>query len=178
MPGPLHAQEVTSRVFAQLLQRLVSGESFVERRHPGCLRPQLLGNVRTTAITSWHRDRDALSPDFRAWVATGSRWPWGEDGQLALAYERLPATTQCLLWHSMVERDDPALTARITGLDRKAVPAGCDQAIRALRQARTDLYLERLERPDCREVIQLLALRLEVPPPRRPQTTSAPVRPV
>jgi hypothetical protein len=162
--GPLHAQEVTSGAFEYLLQRIVSGESFVERRHPGCLRPQLLGNVRTAAINRWHREHDTLSPDFRAWVAAGSRWPWGEDGQLALAYERLPATTQCLLWHSVVERDDPATMARITGLNLHAIPAARDQAISALRQARTDLYLERLQRPDCRDVIKRLTLQPEVPP--------------
>ncbi|WP_405597406.1 hypothetical protein OG741_13435 [Streptomyces sp. NBC_01410] len=155
---------MTSQVFAQLLQRMVSGEGFVGQRHPGCLRPQLLGNVRTAAITSWHREREALSPDFRAWVAAGGRWPWGEDGQLALAFQRLPATTQCLLWHSVVDRDDPASTARITGLALHAVPAACEQARSALRQARTDLYLERLERQDCREVIKRLSQRPEAPP--------------
>ncbi|WP_405594017.1 carbohydrate-binding protein [Streptomyces sp. NBC_01410] len=162
--GPLHVQEVTSDVFAHLFQQMVSGESLIERRHPGCLRPQLLGKVRTTAINRWHRERDTLSPDFQAWVAAGSRWPWGEDGQLALAYERLPATTQCLLWHSVVERDDPVFTARITGLDHHAVPAACDQAMTALRQARADLYLERLERPDCRDVIERLTRRPEADP--------------
>ncbi|MGW1490290.1 hypothetical protein [Streptomyces sp. NPDC002402] len=155
---------MTSRVFAHLLQQIQAGESFVERRHSGCLRPQLLGNVRTTAIASWHRERDTLSPDFRDWVAAGSRWPWGEDGQLALAFERLPAITQCLLWHSVVERDDPELTARITGLAPRAVPAACDQARSALREARTDLYLERLELPDCRDMIRKLDLRPEEPP--------------
>ncbi|MDQ0945232.1 hypothetical protein QFZ67_006937 [Streptomyces sp. V1I1] len=164
LPGPLHAHEVTSQVFAQLLQRMVSGEGFVGQRHPGCLRPQLLGNVRTAAITRWHREREALSPDFRAWVAAGGRWPWGEDGQLALAFQRLPVTTQCLLWHSVVDRDDPASTARITGLALNAVKDWCDQARSALRQARTDLYLERLERQDCREVIKRLALRAEASP--------------
>ncbi|MFK4226324.1 hypothetical protein [Streptomyces sp. NPDC019890] len=156
MPGPLHAHEVTSQVFAQLLQRMVSGEGFVGQRHPGCLRPQILGNVRTTAITRWHREREVLSPDFRAWVAAGGRWPWGDDGQLAVAFQRLPATTQCLLWHSVVDRDDPASTARITGLALHLVKDRCDEARSALRQARTDLYLERLERQDCREVIKRL----------------------
>lgn len=162
--GPLHAQEVTSEVFAHLLQQMMSGESLIERRHPGCLRAQLLGKVRTAAINRWHRERDTLSRDFQAWVAAGSRWPWGEDGQLALAYERLPATTQCLLWHSVVERDDPAFTARITGLDHHAVSAACDQAMTALRQARADLYLERLERPDCRDVVKRLTQRPEADP--------------
>ncbi|NUK07163.1 hypothetical protein HRW18_03875 [Streptomyces lunaelactis] len=164
MAGPLHAQEVTARVFAGLLQQMLAGESLAERRHPGCLRPHLLGNVRTTAITSWHQEPEALSPDFREWVAAGSRWPWGEDGQLALAFERLPANTQRLLWHSVVERDTPALTARITGLAPHAVPSACDQARSALCQARTDLYLERLERQDCRDAIRRLALRPEAPP--------------
>lgn len=164
MAGPLHAQEVTAHVFAGLLQQILAGESLVERRHPGCLRPHLLGTVRTTAITSWHQQPETLSPDFRDWVAAGSRWPWGEDGQLALAFERLPVSAQRLLWHSVVDRDAPALTARITGLAPHAVPDACDQARSTLRQARTDLYLERLERQDCREAIRRLALRPEAPP--------------
>ncbi|MFF4040125.1 RNA polymerase sigma factor [Streptomyces sp. NPDC001816] len=164
MVGPLQAQEVTAHVFAGLLQQILAGESFVERRHPGCLRPHLLGNVRTTAITSWHQEPETLSPDFRDWVAAGSRWPWGDDGQLALAFERLPMSAQRLLWHSVVDRDAPALTARITGLPPHAVPDACDQARSALRQARTDLYLERLELQDCREAIRRLAQRPEVPP--------------
>ncbi|MFE1315861.1 hypothetical protein [Streptomyces sp. NPDC058755] len=164
MAGPLHAQEVTAHVFAGLLQQILAGESLVERRHPGCLRPHLLGNVRTTAITSWHQEPETLSPDFRDWVAAGSRWPWGEDGQLALAFERLPLSAQRLLWHSVVDRDAPALTARITGLAPHAVPDACDQARSALRQARTDLYLERLDLQDCREAIRRLAQRPEAPP--------------
>ncbi|MEV0183480.1 hypothetical protein AB0I54_29920 [Streptomyces sp. NPDC050625] len=164
MAGPLHAQEVTAHVFAGLLQQILAGESLVERRHPGCLRPHLLGNVRTRAITSWHQEPETLSPDFRDWVAAGSRWPWGEDGQLALAFERLPVSAQRLLWHAVVDRDAPALTARITGLVPDAVPDACDQARSALRQARTDLYLERLELRDCREAIRRLALRPEAPP--------------
>jgi hypothetical protein len=164
MAGPLQAQDVTAHVFAGLLQQMLAGESLVERRYPGCLRPHLLGNVRTTAVARRQQDPEALSPDFREWVEGGSRWPWGEDGQLTLAFERLPASTQRLLWHSVVERDAPALTARITGLDAYAVPAVCDQARGTLRQARTDLYLDRLERRDCRDAIRRLAVRPEAPP--------------
>ncbi|WP_328677914.1 hypothetical protein OG905_27195 [Streptomyces sp. NBC_00322] len=164
MPVQLRAHDVTSQVFGHLLQRMVSGAGFVGQRYPGCLRLQLLGNVRTTAIASWHQEREALSPDFRAWVAAGGRWPWGEDGQLALAFQRLPATAQRLLWHSVVDGDDPVLTARITGLAPDAVPDRCDQARSALRRARTDLYLERLGRQDCKEVIKRLALRPEASP--------------
>ncbi|MET8452130.1 hypothetical protein [Streptomyces sp. NPDC005209] len=164
MAGPLHAQEVTAHVFAGLLQQILAGESLIEGRHPGCLRPHLLGNVRTAALTRWHHEPETLAPDFRDWVAAGSRWPWGEDGQLALAFERLPVSAQRLLWHSVVDRDAPALTARITGLAPHAVPRACDQARSALRQARTDLYLERLELQGCREAIRRLALRPEALP--------------
>ncbi|MGP3926724.1 hypothetical protein [Streptomyces sp. 8N616] len=164
LPGPVHAHEATSHVFAQLLQRMLSGESFIERRHPGCLRLQLLDGVRTTAVTRLHLEGEALSPSFRAWAAAGFRWPWGEDGHLALAFKRLPPTTQCLLWHSVVDRDDPALTARITGLARDAIQDLCAQARGELRRARTDLYLERLGRQDCKEVVRQLAFQPESPP--------------
>ncbi|MEU9992717.1 hypothetical protein AB0E10_39165 [Streptomyces sp. NPDC048045] len=164
MADPLHAQEVTWHVFTGLLQQVLAGESLIERRHPGCLRSHLLGNVRTTAIATWHREPATLSPDFRDWVAAGSQWPWGDDGQLALAFERLPLSTQLLLWHSLVEQDPPALTARITGLAHPAVPVACDQARSALRQARTDLYLERLDRRNCWDAIRNLSSRPEAPP--------------
>ncbi|WP_267242107.1 hypothetical protein [Streptomyces sp. PR69] len=159
MSGPLDAQEVTASVFARLLQQISAGESLVEQRHPGCLRPQLLGMVRNAAVDRWRREPDALSRRFRQWVAAGSQWPWGEDGQLALAYERLPAAARRLLWHSVVEGDDPALTARITGLARHEIPQACERALSVLRAFRADLYLERLERPDCRELFRRLHAR-------------------
>ncbi|MFG2365726.1 RNA polymerase sigma factor [Streptomyces mirabilis] len=163
MASPLHAQEVTAQVFAGLLQQALAGESLIERRYPGLLRTHLLGNVRTTATMSWHREPETLAPEFRDWVAAGSRWPWGEDGQLTVAFERLPLRAQRLLWHSMVERDTPTLISRITGLAPHATPAACEDAKDALREARMDLYLERLERQDCREAIRRLALRSGVP---------------
>lgn len=164
MAGPLRAQEVTSLVFAQLLQQMEAGEAFVERRHAGFLRLQLLGMVRTTAIASWHREPEALLPDFPAWVAQGAQWPWGEDGQLGVAFERLPSRTQRLLWHSVVEQDAPTLTARITGLAPRTVRSASDEARSALREACTELYLERLELPDCRDTIKRLSMRPDAPP--------------
>ncbi|MFG2194206.1 hypothetical protein [Streptomyces sp. NPDC048639] len=158
MAGPVQAHEVTSFVFAQILQRIVSGESFADGRHPGCLRRQLLDAVRTTAITHSQREEEALSPDFRAWVAAGSVWPWGEDGQLGLAYQRLAPTTQCLLWHALVDRDDASLTARVTGLAPGAVQAGSEEARGALREARMHLYLERMGPRHCADSVRRLAL--------------------
>ncbi|MBL1102123.1 hypothetical protein [Streptomyces coffeae] len=73
-------------------------------------------------------------------------------------------STQRLLWHSVVEPDAPALLVRITGLAPHAVLVACGQARSALRQARTDLYLARLELQDCDEAIRRLALRSEAPP--------------
>ncbi|TJZ49447.1 sigma-70 family RNA polymerase sigma factor [Streptomyces piniterrae] len=162
MPDPLHAHELTSYVFTQLLQRMLAGEPFVGLRHLGCLRRQLLDSVRATAIR--RREYAPLSPAFRDWVEGGCQWPWDEDVQLGIAFPRLPTATQCLLWHCVVDRDDLALTARITGLSRNAVQGKCRQAKGMLRQARTDLYLERLGRQNCAEVIKQLALRPEAPP--------------
>ncbi|UQA97278.1 RNA polymerase sigma factor [Streptomyces halobius] len=161
MPEPLHAHELTSYVFAQLLQRMLAGEPFVDGRHVGCLRRQLLDSVRAAAIR--HREYAELSPEFRDWIAAGCQWPWDEDVQLGLAFPRLPTTTQCLIWHCVVDRDDPALTARITGLSRDALQDTYHKAKVMLRQARTDLYLERLGRPDCAEVVKQLALRPKAP---------------
>ncbi|MFI1769634.1 hypothetical protein ACH41H_47675 [Streptomyces sp. NPDC020800] len=73
MTSPLNAQEVTAHAFSGLLQQALAGESLIERRYPGVLRTHLLGNVRTTAIMSWPREPETLSPEFRDSVAAGSR---------------------------------------------------------------------------------------------------------
>ncbi|MEV6395475.1 carbohydrate-binding protein [Streptomyces sp. NPDC051907] len=156
-PAPMDAHELTCRAFAQLLQRLLAGEFFAERRHPGCVRRQLHDMVRAGAVARVASDPDSLSAGFRAWVAHGSSWPMEEDGQLALAFSFLPAPSQCLLWHTVVEQDDAADVSRITGIELEDLSTVRSQAMVLLRQARAGLYLDRLGMQQCSDILRALA---------------------
>ncbi|WHM40533.1 hypothetical protein [Streptomyces sp. BPTC-684] len=156
-PAPLDAAELTGLAFTLLVQRLQAGEPFTQSRHPGCLRGQLQDSVRTAAVARTQRDPASLSPAFRAWVREGAVWPLKEDGQLTAAFALLHTLSQCLLWHTVVERDDAATIARITGLDQRRLDEYAARVRDTLRQVRTDLYLQRLELPDCQEAIRALA---------------------
>ncbi len=163
MPARLDAQELTGYAFDQLLQQLVSPTVSVVPRDDDSPRRELLDHVRAGAIARSYRASEALSPGFRAWTAAGAAWPIGEDDQLADAFLRLPSAARCLLWHLVVERDGPEVTALISGVPRRLLPGSCDQARSMLRQARTDLYLERLDRQECREAVARLGLSAAAP---------------
>ncbi|MFI9100927.1 hypothetical protein ACIGXA_10390 [Streptomyces fildesensis] len=156
MPSPLDAFELSSYSFEQLLQKLLSGQVPGESRHGGCLRIQLLRAVRNSAVRRSQHDHARLSPHFRAWVDAGALWSMAEDGQLAVAYEMLTAADQCLVWHSLIENDDSQSISRIMGLSAGTIEDRGDAADRALRRARSDLYLTRLEREDCRTFMESL----------------------
>lgn len=164
MPAPLDTQELTGHAFDQLLQQLVSPNASVVPRDDDSARRELLDHVRTGAIGRSYRAAEALSPGFLAWTAAGAAWPLGEDGRLADAFLRLPSAARCLLWHLVVERDGPEATALISGVPRRLLPGSCEQARSMLRQARTDLYLERLDRQECREAVARLGLSAAAPP--------------
>ncbi|MGW1870881.1 hypothetical protein ACWCPS_35745 [Streptomyces mauvecolor] len=163
MPSPLDAYELVSYSFAQLFQRLLSGQTRTERVYGSCLRIQLLEAVRNAALRLSQRDDTVLAPTFRSWVTAGSPWPLDEDGQLSLAYQHLTPLTQCLLWHSLIEREDAASTSRITGLPARSVEDRHKEAARSLRRTRTELYLRRLEREDCVAFAETIASAPEKP---------------
>jgi hypothetical protein len=151
--SPLDAYDLTCQAFADLLQRIWSGESCVERRFPGCLRLALLTSVRCAAVVKSSRDSGAASPRFRQWVAQGARWPMEDNGQLGLAWENLPRTMRCLLWHTTPDLDDLDLVSLITGIASEAIAGARADAMNALRRTRADLYLERLGPSECREAV-------------------------
>ncbi len=58
----------------------------------------------------------------------------------------------------------PQLTAGIAGPAPERVRAACELPMCPLKQPRTDLYIQRLGRPGCREAFTQLTLRPETPP--------------
>ncbi|MBT2511484.1 hypothetical protein J7I98_37965 [Streptomyces sp. ISL-98] len=163
--GPVGAYLLACRAFAELLQRILEGEPHLERRLAGCLRLQLLSSVRIAAVSRCAGDSEQVSPRFRQWVAQGARWSMEDNLHLALAWENLPADTRCLLWHTMADRDNPDLVSAVTGVPSRLIDDTRIEGLNRLRQIRVSLYLDRLERPDCRAAVeelmaQLPALRL------------------
>lgn len=124
----LDAHELTRLAFVQLLQTLLEGGPR-STRLAGCLRLQLLECVRDTAVQRCSRDGEGFSPRFRQWVEEGARRPLTEFGQLGHEWENASGATRCLVWHALVERDDPALVSRVTGLDRSTIGAFLAEAL-------------------------------------------------
>jgi hypothetical protein len=149
VPSPVYAFELSSQVFADLLQTTLSEQSPTRRRHSDCLRIQLLQAVRNAAVARSRHDQGLLAPGFRSWLETGAAWSLDDDGQLVLAYEHLTGADQCLVWHGVVERDDPESMSRITGLPAETVQDRSGAAVQALRRARTELYRMWVARTDC-----------------------------
>lgn len=131
----LDAHELTRLAFTQLLHGLVEGGSRPAAL-AGCVRLQLLECVRSTAVRNCSRDGEGFSLRFRRWVEDGARWPLTDAGQLGAEWETASTQTRCLVWHTVVERDDPALVARVTGLDRTSVEGFLAEAFHPPRQPR------------------------------------------
>ncbi|MEV0319914.1 RNA polymerase sigma factor [Streptomyces sp. NPDC050658] len=152
---------LSTRVFRRVLMTRLRGGTVIGVRHPGCLRRELLDGVRSGAVAHATYDRAALAPGFRDWVAKGAAWPMEDGSQLAQAFERLPRSAQILLWHGVVERDDPQLIARITGQSEAAVAASTQRARELLRGVRLGLHAERAGRQECREALAGLEAPLD-----------------
>ncbi|MFJ3232433.1 LamG domain-containing protein [Streptomyces sp. NPDC086787] len=106
-------------------------------------RPHLLNAVLRTA-SSWIDSGRAgeLGADLRAWRRAD---PPTAPGPLREAYGRLPSATQTVLWHDLVERDDEAETARLTGATAEAVRGWRDNAREALEAAYVRIYEDSAE---------------------------------
>ncbi|WP_189134583.1 carbohydrate-binding protein [Wenjunlia tyrosinilytica] len=149
---PTDAHQLVCRAFTQVLRTTVDGTTKVlGQRHRGCLRLGLLAAVRHTAVPlSAQESGMCLTPRFRRWVANGCQWPLNDGRSLLAPFVSLTESEQCLLWHSVVEQDDPVLVARITGLSPNRLAPMTAEATDRLREAVADAYVGRL-REECRE---------------------------
>ncbi|WP_434596408.1 hypothetical protein [Streptomyces sp. A5-4] len=161
------AYELTCHTFSELPQRALTGEPFVERRYPGCLRLQLLESARIAAVARCADDDERASPQFHRWVVQGSRWSMEESGRPAVAWDALPRDKRCLLWHAVAEQEEPALVSQVTGAPAGSIERAREAALGTLRQIRANLSLERLRRPDCRGAVEQLMARYPAAPARQ-----------
>ncbi|WP_055487509.1 LamG domain-containing protein [Streptomyces sp. WMMB 322] len=134
--SPQAADELAYQAWQETLRQQAAGSV------SGAVRPGALSSVLHTA-SAWARgsQRAALNPQLGAWMeaggalmpgSTASAW-FHAPSLVARAFAGLPCRSQAVLWHRAVERDDEALTGRLTG-------AGPGEVSVATGRAQEELY--------------------------------------
>jgi hypothetical protein len=157
---------LTSAAFTRLF-----GES---PRHTGpatAWRPRVLATVRGIA-EEWNAGpRSALlHPGLRSSRGGGGRGDGRllppEDRRLVFhAFQRLPESARCLLWHTEVEAEQLAVPAGLLGLSGDA-PAELERARLRLRQACLEVHCDTAPEVECRQYSRLLDVSLRRGDPR------------
>ncbi|MFI1168777.1 RICIN domain-containing protein [Streptomyces sp. NPDC020801] len=150
------AAMVTTAAFHQVLDRLKLGDPDV------ALRPRLLLTVRDTVRLWAAEDRiSAVLPELRkpaggrGMRAAVSLVP--ENRRLAQwSFEGLTPAARCLLWHTEVEAEPPAVAAALLGMDADTAALTLEQAREKFREGCVRAHRELAPTDDCRFYNRLL----------------------
>ncbi|MGX1567895.1 RNA polymerase sigma factor, partial [Streptomyces sp. NPDC055509] len=155
--GPHFAGMLTTAAFTRLF-----GESLRQNGPTSAWRPQLLVTVRRIAA-EWATDhrRDMLHPDLRSEAGDGERpaarlLPRQHRRLLSGAFQRLPQSARCLLWHVEVEAEPLAAPAALLGLDEEGARVELDRARDRMREECLQLHRELAPDEECRRYLRLL----------------------
>ncbi|MGP4045843.1 ricin-type beta-trefoil lectin domain protein [Streptomyces sp. 2A115] len=155
--GAQYAGMLTTAAFTRLF-----GESVRHTGPKAAWRPQLLVTVRRIA-GEWDADkrRELLHPELQS-------GPDGESRAAALllppenrrlvtrAFQRLPESTRCVLWHAEVEAEDLAVPAGLLGIAVEDAATELDRARELLRQNCVESHRELAPEETCRRYSRLL----------------------
>ncbi|MFI2604522.1 ricin-type beta-trefoil lectin domain protein [Streptomyces sp. NPDC018693] len=154
------AQLVAAAAVHRVLGRLASG------RPGGALRPQLLVAVRDT-VREWAGaagvpdELPELGKTIGGRGLRAARAATPERRQLAEhAFQSLPASSQCLLWHTEVEAEPISVPAGLLGIDTITATAGLEQAREQFRARCVRAHLDLAPTADCRFYHRLLDIPL------------------
>ncbi|MGW1728153.1 RICIN domain-containing protein [Streptomyces sp. NPDC002306] len=155
--GVRAAGMLTTAAFTRLF-----GESL---RHDGptaAWRPRLLVTVRRIAA-EWDTDgrRDLLHPALRTASDDGDRasarlLPPAGRRLLSRAFQRLPQSARCLLWHVEVEAEPLAAPAALLGLDEDGAGVALRRGRDRLREECLQFHQELAPEQECRRYLRLL----------------------
>ncbi|MFG2633901.1 ricin-type beta-trefoil lectin domain protein [Streptomyces sp. NPDC048362] len=155
--GPRAAGMLTTTAFTRLF-----GEAL---RHDGptaAWRPQVLVAVRRIAA-EWDVDdrRELLHPALRSDDGTGrpaaARLLPSPDRQLlSRAFQRTPAASRAVLWHSEVEAEPPTVAAVLLGLDEEDVRVELHRARERLREECLQAHRELAPETECHRYLRML----------------------
>ncbi|WP_181449761.1 RICIN domain-containing protein [Streptomyces cyaneus] len=148
---------LTTAAFTRLF-----GETLRQTGPTAAWRPQLLVTVRHIAA-EWGTDRrqELLHPELRTEPGSGERvsarlLPPADRRLLSGAFQRLPQSARCLLWHSEVEAEPLAIPAGLLGLDEEDARVELGRAHERLREECLQLHRELAPEQECRRYLRML----------------------
>lgn len=156
--GPRPAGMLTTAAFTRLF-----GESLRQTGPTAAWRPALLVTVRRIAA-EWDTDRsrELLHPELRGGVGSGDRvaarlLPAPGRRLLSGAFQRLPQSARCLLWHTEVESEPLGIPAALLGLDdEEDARVELRRARERLREECLQVHRELAPEQECRHYLRLL----------------------
>ncbi|MFD9985905.1 ricin-type beta-trefoil lectin domain protein [Streptomyces massasporeus] len=155
--GPRSAGMLTTAAFTRLF-----GETLRQNGPTSAWRPHLLLTVRRIAA-EWAGDHrcDTLHPDLLAGAGDGDRpasrlLPSPRRRLLSGAFQRLPQSARCLLWHVEVEAEPLLSPAGLLGLDEEGARVELGRARDRLREESLQLHRELAPDEECRRYLRLL----------------------
>ncbi|MFI6007262.1 ricin-type beta-trefoil lectin domain protein [Streptomyces sp. NPDC051243] len=148
---------LTTAAFTRLF-----GETLRQTGPTAAWRPQLLVTVRRIAA-EWDNDRnrELLHPELRsesdgAERAAARLLPPAERRLLTGAFQRLPQSARCLLWHTEVEAEPLAVPAGLLGLDEECARVELGRACERLREECLQVHRELAPEQECRRYLRML----------------------
>ncbi|MFG1752855.1 sigma-70 family RNA polymerase sigma factor [Streptosporangium sandarakinum] len=149
---PHTAEDLASEAFARTLRTVRNGPA----GPTGDWRPYLYTVVRNTAA-EWARSdqRFVLTDEFREDDLTTAA-PEPPDDLVTRAYRSLPARWRTVLWHTLIEDEEPERVAKILGITPGNVGVLAFRAREGLRRAYLTAYVSGAS-PRCREYAEPLA---------------------
>ncbi|MFF0160890.1 ricin-type beta-trefoil lectin domain protein [Streptomyces sp. NPDC005263] len=154
--GPRPAGMLTTAAFTRLF-----GESLRQTGPSSAWRPHLLVTVRRIAA-EWDTDhrREQLHPELRT-DGNGDRiaarmLPPANRRMLSGAFQRLPQSARCLLWHTEVEAEPLDIPAALLGLDEEGARVELGRARERLREECLQVHRELAPEQECRHYLRLL----------------------
>ncbi|WP_030247674.1 ricin-type beta-trefoil lectin domain protein [Streptomyces sp. NRRL S-455] len=155
--GPRSAGILTTAAFTRIF-----GETLRQNGPTSAWRPHLLVTVRRVAA-EWATDHrgEMLHPELLSGAGAGERVaarllpPWHRR-LLSGAFQRLPQSARCLLWHVEVEAEPLAEPAGLLGLDEESARVELGRARDRLREESLQLHRELAPGEECRRYLRLL----------------------
>ncbi|MFD0003086.1 ricin-type beta-trefoil lectin domain protein [Streptomyces sp. NPDC127178] len=148
---------LTTAAFTRLF-----GETLRQTGPTAAWRPQLLVTVRRIAA-EWDTDRrrELLHPALQSEAESAERvaarmLPPANRRLLSGAFQRLPQSARCLLWHTEVEAEPLAVPAALLGLDAESARLELGRANERLREECLQVHRELAPEHECRQYLRML----------------------
>nr|WP_239135145.1 RICIN domain-containing protein [Streptomyces sp. SID12488] len=148
---------LTTAAFTRLF-----GESLRQSGPTSAWRPHLLVTVRRLAA-EWEGDHrhEMLHPELRSRPGSGNRvaarlLPAPDRRLLSRAFQNLPQSARCLLWHAEVEAEPLEIPAGLLGLSAEDAAVELGRARGRLREECLHVHREVVPQEECRRYIRLI----------------------